>query len=440
MKRISKDIILAIVAMILNIGVFVLGVYIMIQPSIGFTAIQYAFIIMLGVKSVEEFLVYFAGENVLNRKMRLYQGIGFISLAGLVLVNTNVRMVSLLFMIISCLIIDIVLKCLVAYQYKKSQVFHWWLMLVSAMVSFLLIIGIMALPIASNYLLLRIFGVFICWEALVHIYHVFTQGQTLPKASKRWRHNFLFLHQGVYSKSFLPASLFTKVLDEVNAQNDRTQWEQKEDVVKHPLDDDKVPLYITIHSWDGDMFTMKGHSDFEFEGVAYSYGNYDNSNSLFNGSVSSGCLSVTEGGAYTQYCLHNEKKVLVRYTLQLSQEQAQLLRNYLSDMLGKMEVWEPPIMTQGTQDDDASKLYLTTQAKFYKFKSGQFKYYFVLNTNCIRFIEQLLQNINFEDPDIFGILTPGDYIEFFEKKLHDPKDTNVIARTVLVDATEWQQN
>ncbi len=89
---------------------------------------------------------------------------------------------------------------------------------------------------------------------------------------------------------------------------------------------------------------------------------------------------------------------------------------------------DPAIPFSQYETDYASRLWYRTRCRFYKFRSGQWKTYWILGTNCSLFAADILNQV---DPAIHGskgIVTPGEFYEYFEEAYADPK-SNVVFKS-----------
>ena len=70
----------------------------------------------------------------------------------------------------------------------------------------------------------------------------------------------------------------------------------------------------------------------------------------------------------------------------------------------------------GHYDDYASLLSEVVPTRFYKFKSGKFKTYFVLGTNCVLLADQLIGAAGTDILKVGGIITPGTYYDYLNRE------------------------
>ena len=59
---------------------------------------------------------------------------------------------------------------------------------------------------------------------------------------------------------------------------------------------------------------------------------------------------------------------------------------------------------------------MKTGAQFYKFKSGKFKTYFVMGTNCVLLADEIIGKTGSDVIDMNGIIAPGTYQDYLEKE------------------------
>ena len=441
MKQFLNFIFPLVFTFLLEFILFIIGGILFFYPNMVSPFIQLIFVGILFLKSIGEFWAYFVQRDMDSRS-RFYQGIGFFAMALIFLINQQARIFSLSVIISLFFLVDAVIKLAIAIQYKLSGLPNWWHTAVMAGVSFAFIFVFFRQDYRYFYLI-RLAGIFIWWQVLTSLLDILFRGNPWEQMKMHWRINLLYIQQNSYDNSFLPARWFKRVEDTIEAKNDLQKFLQTEDKRKDVSLDGCTTIKVTIHSWNGDIMTMKGHSDIVIDGKCYSYGNYDANSSKLGGNLSDGVLVVTPEKPYTDYCLDEEQKILLQYTLRINQEQQEKLMALFDRGKAELVPWLPPIIQDEQAMDDASKLYRKLSAinpaytpQFYKFKSGQFKYYFVLNTNCIRFVENILTAIGFINNNNFCLRTPGDYIDFFEKQLASATNCDIIERKVKVDFTK----
>jgi hypothetical protein len=77
----------------------------------------------------------------------------------------------------------------------------------------------------------------------------------------------------------------------------------------------------------------------------------------------------------------------------------------------------------------SSKLKSQAKAKFFKFKKGKFKNYFVLGTNCVLLADQLIGVAGLDIVKINGIITPGSYYDCLNQEFYS-RNNLVVSRKI----------
>ena len=158
-----------------------------------------------------------------------------------------------------------------------------------------------------------------------------------------------------------------------------------------------------------------GHVVVSLRGVTYSYGCYDESSNRLFGALSDGVILVSPTESYIPYCQAIEHKLLIGFTLGLSEEAAGALEGGMRARLkSDCAPWTPPDRPE-----------YDFGARFYKVRRGVFRLYNVMRTNCCA-IAQIIASgtgLNLLPPN--GFVTPGAYFEYLESELRDP-ESNVL--------------
>lgn len=173
-----------------------------------------------------------------------------------------------------------------------------------------------------------------------------------------------------------------------------------------------------------------GHVDVCFEEHVYSYGCYDDSSNRLMGILSDGTFMVAPREPYLNYCRAWEKKSLVGFTLGLSEQTTQDVRNALDNLLKDCESWYPSDQNKvGENTPRHAADTIVPHPRYYKVKEGPFKMYNTFRTNCAAMAELIASRsgLNLLPPE--GVVTPGAYFAFLGTELRE-KNSNVIRRTV----------
>ena len=205
-----------------------------------------------------------------------------------------------------------------------------------------------------------------------------------------------------------------------------------EELTREDKNNKESDLKIFIHlSKYG--FNQFGHMDIMFENKIYSYGNYDRSSrSLFTALGDGVLFELKNKEKYINFCITNSRKTIVEYGIRLTDSQKIKLKRELDNIFKDAYEWIPEVVrakNKNEYNDYTSKLYKNTKAKFYKFKKGIYKKYFVLGVNCTYFADMLMRNSVFEVLKLVGVISPGTYYEYLEEN-YRKKNSNVVSKMI----------
>lgn len=189
-------------------------------------------------------------------------------------------------------------------------------------------------------------------------------------------------------------------------------------------------LSILIHT-SNRGFNRVGHMDIYFEGNVISYGNYDEGSRWFKQFFGDGVLFVTSDKVnYINFCIDNSKKTVFEFGIVLTDRQKVMIRKRIDEIMGNTVSWDHK-SDKGYNNGDsyAGRLYKKTKAKFYKFKKGKYRTYYVLGTNCCYLVDDILGKGGMDILSINGIITPGTYYEYLNRELK-LKNSNVVSKSV----------
>lgn len=281
-----------------------------------------------------------------------------------------------------------------------------------------------AMRMSSRYILMRLLGVYILIQAIQNIIQLYFFNH--PSSSRSYTFS-RWTALPVYFVSVLPSIILRIML--------KKKMNGKPVVMDERKNDEEVNLRVFIHTGLENEHVF-GHMTFSYEGIMISYGNYDKEEEKFFRTVGPGIFFSVPADIYVNNCCIYEGSTLFEYGIHLNDEQEARLRSLLTDVFAHTYRWYSPIEQDPNgrlnfnkyESDYASRLSYRTGAKFRKFYGSKWKTYWVLGDNCSLFAEDLLSRIGAGITKKSGIVTPGEYFEFFEEKYADPK-SNVITRS-----------
>lgn len=190
-------------------------------------------------------------------------------------------------------------------------------------------------------------------------------------------------------------------------------------------DEADYDLEIFVHITE-EGFGAIGHMDLYFDGSCIAYGNYDTSSLHLFETVGDGVLFTAEREKYLPFALKEGKKTLFGFGLRLTEFQKTAVRERLELVKEQTVPWNPPAY-RGKTDSYAAKLHHTVPSKFFKFKKGTFRTYFVLGSNCVKLVDYVVGGAGIDRMN--GLISPGTYFDYLNKE-YASKRMLVVSRQI----------
>ncbi|WP_308689341.1 DUF308 domain-containing protein [uncultured Streptococcus sp.] len=190
-----------------------------------------------------------------------------------------------------------------------------------------------------------------------------------------------------------------------------------------------VDLEVLVHTSDQNLFGMIGHVDICYQGKVISYGSYDVFSERLFGTIGDGVLFKVDKDAYIELCKQESKKTLFGYGLYLTDEQKIAVEKRLAEIDELLAVWNPSAELKNNDHTYAYKLKHGLGAQLYKFKTSQFKTYFILSTNCCLLADSIIGQAGTAILDMRGIITPGTYQSYLQYEFESANDL-VVAQNI----------
>ena len=194
-------------------------------------------------------------------------------------------------------------------------------------------------------------------------------------------------------------------------------------------DQKSVDLEVLIHTSDQNLFGMIGHVDICYQGKVISYGSYDTFSERLFGTIGDGVLFKVDKDAYIDLCKEESKKTLFGYGLSLTDAQKRAVEKRLAEIDELLAVWNPSAELKNNDHTYAYKLRYELGAQLYKFKTSQFKTYFILSTNCCLLADSIIGQAGTAILDMRGIITPGTYQSYLQYEFESANDL-VVAQNI----------
>ena len=157
---------------------------------------------------------------------------------------------------------------------------------------------------------------------------------------------------------------------------------------------------------------LAGHCELCIDGETLTYGCYEpQSRHLFR-TVGGGVIIRAPREQYLRWCIRENGKKVISYTLRFPSEQMTLIRSQISDLERRMEPWQPEVQAE----EYASRIRAVDNVRFFRVTEGSFRTYFVPTINCVTITNRILEKTELGKAVMLGIKTPGAYLDFLERQ------------------------
>lgn len=357
---------------------------------------------------------------------------------NLVLALVNMIFISILLMIPTIpqslfpilfsgyLIIYSAIKLIMSIIFFKNHVSGVIKELISAIIFSLVGFSIFLFPLKHIDILLLIVGIyFIILGTFLILTAVYV---TIPAKYKNIFKRKIRISLPVWLETIVPYT----VLIEVNRflQVDEIKGGYKIFKTNEP------DMEIMVHVSDNG-FNRVGHVDLVYNNQVISYGNYDDNSHKFGQLIGDGVLFYASKEKYIPFCIKHSKKIIFGFGIKLSDKQKKQIDIKLKEFNKGLERWYPPCQKDRNIKechDYASELYKGTKAKFYKFKSGKFKTYFVVGVSCCDLANEIIGYSGIDFLKMNGVISPGTYYDCLNREYIN-KTGLVVTRNIYTKDT-----
>ena len=246
--------------------------------------------------------------------------------------------------------------------------------------------------------------------------------EILPNRAKSALRRKIRVSLPVFVATFVPLGVLKKYQKRLDSRGiDIEKLLSEEKIVDEST---KPNIHVLIHVSD-DGVGMVGHCDLFLDGEVLSYGNYDASSERMFGAIGDGVMFTADLETYVRYCIKYDNQMIFDFGLCLTDEQMVKVREETARLRSIAYQWKPPYQLAKEADpaavlsdykDYCSRLWDGTGAMFYKFKSGRFKTYFVMSTNCVLLADSILSKAGTDIIKITGMISPGSYYDYLQKE------------------------
>ncbi|WP_270639677.1 HdeD family acid-resistance protein [Longibaculum muris] len=300
--------------------------------------------------------------------------------------------------------------------YRKEKVNGRLLFLLSAIV--LIVVGI-SFILSPSVHAKEMTYIFILYTLYLGIKYMLSSMKELLSENRK---NSLKRRIRVSLPIFMVAFMPRVMIEYINEK-----LEVEDEIMKQEDDLSSVEVFVHV-SKDG--FGAIGHVDICYQNEVIAYGAYDEASTHLFGAIGEGVLFIVDKEKYISFCHKDDMTShIFAYTLTLNEVQKERIEDTIDEFKKGLVKWNPPCINNLEAQDYASRLYQGTHASFYKFKSGMFKYYFVMTTNCVLLADRIIGKSGIDIVNMNGIITPGTYLSYFEEE-YKKENSRVIEKHI----------
>lgn len=227
------------------------------------------------------------------------------------------------------------------------------------------------------------------------------------------------VNKALYRDSFIPAELYTKFANADEASL-KTLVEKEQFGQEIPLP--KYYFTVYLHTWKP-AHDMMGHADLGIDNTAFTFSNYDVEKMKFGGMISTGTFGISNLKKYLNYCIDCQKKLVIGYTLEVSQDEFMRIHDVIKRFQDISSPWKPNDINNNAK---ALEFLQVTEGHIIQINKGPFRNYFALGANCVKLVDVVLNEIGIKTGLSPALITPGQYV----KLLNENKDGRVIRKQV----------
>ena len=415
-------------------GLITTGILMLIGRKSLYVNVVNLFIIAIFFLAIKQLINYFIGKEK-DKKMNFIKSsinIVFCFVCSL-FKNIPLSIIPLLFgfYLLLSSIINFINGGIYLYNKAKGYVTEFFLGAVYLIVSLSVIFS----PIKNIDNVLIILGIYILLLGINYIVDFI--GFTIPiHVKNRFRR-----HIRISLPALVEAVIPYTVLSEINYLIDKDSYDDF--IFEEKKNDVEPDLEVFVHT-STRGFNRTGHVDLYYKNKVLSYGGYDDSSLRFFKMIGDGVVFTTSRDKYIPFCIEHSKKTIFAFGLKLTDRQKEEIDKAIENIFKDLVDWQSPYqealndakkrnlkrkVKQNKYKDYASRLYQTTNAKFYKFTKGKWKKYFVVGNNCCKLADYIVGKSGIDLLKMYGVITPGAYYEYLNREFKK-KNSMVISRKI----------
>ena len=414
-----------------GMGLIILGGIILYGKINFLNLVIYAISLVFIITGISQAITLIGRKSInIEDKVTIGNVIWSIILGVAVILFENISLSILPILFAGYTILNGLVKAIVYYTYLRNNVKGRVMVLFECVMYFLFGITLLFSPLLHLNTVLIIIGIYCILFGLNYIKDFIRE--IIPKRIKNKLKRKVRITLPVFLSALIPHKILSNI-NEYLASSDEVVKDIKEEEKEEEESDLEVFIHVT-HEGIG----IVGHVDLYYDGEVISYGNYDDSSFKLYGVVGRGILFITQRDKYINFCTNYSKKTIFGYGIKLNSTQKIQVEKKIKEIKSNLLKWDPAIVIDRMNNkeknieeykDYASILYQATGATFYKFKSGKFKTYFGLNTNCVLLADSVIGRLGIDILNIGGMITPGTYYTYFQNEFMK-RNSIVVSRNI----------
>lgn len=313
-----------------------------------------------------------------------------------------------------------IIKSVTFTVYKKRHFKGFYRLLFNAVLDLVLGTIIMFNPLKTLKTLTFVLGFYFIWVAFNYFLDFLEEYDVRSK-----KRRFRLTIPNIFTL-FVPYIIYVKINKLLNREVTRVK------IDKNTSGNVDLEIFIGVKESNIGKF---GHADLCFNNTIYSYGHYDEDSKKLFDTIGDGVLfKVKNRKKYLRFCAEHSKKTIFAFGLTLSEKQKKRVQEELDKIESYTYRWKCVQEEDDSQEygDYASCLYRATGAKFYKFKESNYRLYFVLWTNCVKLVDNVLGATGSDILRLNGFITPGTYYAYLNNEFKR-KNSNVIKKEIITN-------
>ncbi|MDD2376775.1 MAG: hypothetical protein PHD15_04140 [Clostridia bacterium] len=407
---------------LLIIGILILNITNRFLTLIITYAIS-VFFIVIGLSGV--FQNIFSNNNKL-KVMSVFNSLFNISISILFIYNPKILLSIFPILFTLYIFIDSIIKTVICLIHIENKLENRYILILRTALTYVFLVILVFFPIFRSKVTYIIVGIYFILLAITY----FLDGIDLlvPTKNKDKIKRRIRIVLPVFIAAFIPR----KVLKEINKM-----FQVKEKYDKYIIKKQEVipDIEVLIHIKEGQIESF-GHVDIYINNIVISYGPYDYKSNKLKLSVSDGVLLEIDKHNYIQFCNKIENQNIISFGLKITDIQKNMISKKLEKIKEDTYEWKPISNTHNKDYNiNTNRLYYETGAKFYKFKKGKFKTFFVFNTNCVKLVDELIGTSGIDLLSVNGLIAPGTYYDYLSREFRR-KNSIVVSKEIYLHKTK----